>query len=1151
MPSNKALEKQAQDFKAAGNASFSKGTIAEAITSYSNGVVTCDRVLLGSDNKGISVTGGGSDDNDDDDDALVLSNLKLLKMTLLSNRAMCYLKDLSTLDKCMDDCTAGLALDPSDVGLRNKLLFRRAKAAFLLHNLPTKNKKSGDATTLLQDAAKDLLHVLQTDATNKDANQLLTTVRAQYKSHQATNASTPVSRAVEALRPKQTQGDDDDDAGESSTITTTDMQNKIHQIKLLLGLLDNDLKNTAMELGRIGGVSLLLNDIAQSTLAQQLDDDDDNNNNGGATATKLIALSMQCLSQSASHPAFVREYLVDHQTNLCNFIVDERSESDAVVMAWAVFLRIILHVDRDALDQDISGKTRLDYTVITGAICGALRRSYNNEEQKKNTVIRAVIDLISTWTAGTDREATIRHSLGQGVVDSTLPIPKTQAEIRAFTPQQLAAHRKRQADQRNRDGAWAFERCGLLLSAKKEGSFQTILKAACEVQDHVVRREIIVMIGRMLAVLEEEDRIKTVVKPYLQIEEEEEDGPRIVEILDEAEEKVSPEEEQIVITLEQMMERAMITCALLLSKKEVGSWALGTGWKTSQDELTMMVRSDDSRAMCLVSEVVSAASTVESSRPLVASMMTTGIMEKLLKCDDRDIRSGAASAVAKLGLSNKEAQKDEGEVMGMLQAACDLLEDDNTNDDDDPSKKNAAKEELKLRHFSSFATSSVERAVEMISYLIYSTVVKEELAAGFQPRPDSSVSALQRLVKTADLPNAGESLTGFALATIFQNMAATSMQLRKEGFEGREVTMEQYDEMQKLGKTAEEQEVMESQQDPDTTASCHERIRKMASANVPRAMVTFTEGASEHTLEQLMTGLNRMANEESVRGLLIQQGVLSACIVLEKNEGPTDTDTMKKVIQLARHCIAKMLVTTNPSLLTSAQRLGAIRPLIQLVRDSKSTDLQKFEALLSLTNIGGSGDDAQNRIASERGIAALHFAMFSDHEMVRRAATEAMSNMIPHPTMMKHLMESENTRLWLAFATDYEDNYECARAATGCLAMATQDPSISKVFVELENFRQSMELLLECGRLEIMHRAFCILLNLVQSQEEEDDNNKCRDKVISEGLVAFCSAYVSNYHNNKDTQLLDFPDEERAILPVTVDIAKRIVQLAPSPHEAG
>jgi hypothetical protein len=77
-------------------------------------------------------------------------------------------------------------------------------------------------------------------------------------------------------------------------------------------------------------------------------------------------------------------------------------------------------------------------------------------------------------------------------------------------------------------------------------------------------------------------------------------------------------------------------------------------------------------------------------------------------------------------------------------------------------------------------------------------------------------------------------------------------------------------------------------------------------------------------------------------------------------------------------------------------------------------------------------------------------------------------------------------------------------------------------------------LLLECGRLEIMHRAFVILLNLVMH------GGLCCEKVVSEGFVAFCVAYV-NSSDTDETLELEFSEEEMALLPVTVEIAKKIV----------
>ena len=181
----------------------------------------------------------------------------------------------------------------------------------------------------------------------------------------------------------------------------------------------------------------------------------------------------------------------------------------------------------------------------------------------------------------------------------------------------------------------------------------------------------------------------------------------------------------------------------------------------------------------------------------------------------------------------------------------------------------------------------------------------------------------------------------------------------------------------------------------------------------------------------------RMAVEPSIRGIMIQQGGLKACISIETGDITQMTEKGKTILLNARHCIAKLLVTTNPGLLTPVQRIGAIHPLIELIRDHNSSDLAIFEALLAICNIASLDNETKSRIVSEKGISTLSYAMFSDHKDVRRAATEAMSNLVPHPDVMTHLAEPEKLKLWLAFAADFDENYECARAAAGCLANAT------------------------------------------------------------------------------------------------------------------
>lgn len=1061
MPSEESLEKQAEDWKIKGNSHFGKTNFDEAMSAYSQGLVLCDRILP------------------------VPTHLKA---TLLSNRAMCELKSMKLQD-CVDDCTTAMELEP-ETKLRGKILFRRAKASFLLCN--TSNKHSGEQNDLLQQAAKDLLTVINDEPNNKEATQLLQTIRIQHK--QVVTSTSPVSKELDAIKNKH---------GDTS-----------QHVKMLLGLLENDPHHAPMEFGRLNGVNILLQ-VATDHLNSR---------------TAILALT--CVSSAGAKPEFVREYLIPVQQRLTE-LVEASEDPQMVVSVLAVMLRIILHCDRDGIKEDISGKTHIHYNNLIRMLNTAL-------EIQDKTVIRAALEVLSTWTAGKDREATIRTALGT-TKDPMLPLPKSKSEQDSMSPQDYSAYKKRTYEKRLRDEAWLYERALLFL----DKGLSSLLQAGAECYDHAVRREITVVVSRICAGIEDDEKVKEALKTVFQTKEQVATNKMSVVIEeidddDDEEGKVTNATEDEgskygTVTLETKMKRAIVTTALLMSKKECGAWALGSGWPTSDTDLPDLIYSENPRAMCLASEVISAAATLETAADMIKRLIDAGALEKLITNDDRDIRSGAASAVAKLGLTSRENQRDEIELMSMLKGACDLLED-RSEDETNPAKDGSKSSDKKYMHFSSFASSSVERGVEMINYLVANTSIKDELAAGYHCEIGMSHSAMDRLVEICDMPLAGESLSGFALASIFHHMAATNQTLRKEMFEGKEYTMEQFDQMQEMGKTEEEKELLQEQTtDHDTQAACDERIRKMAAANVPHALVNLIDGASEHTLEQIVMTMNRMACEQSARGILIQQGILSALIKIDKQEQPTDTDTIKKLTRLARHTMAKILITQNPTMLTSAQRLGSIKPLLQLIRDIHATDLQCFEALMAITNIAGSGEDARNRIIGENGIGPLHYCMFSDHEMVQQAATEAMCNLITHQAMLEHLKVSDHMRLWLAFAEDYEGRYECARAAAGGLAMATQDPEIAAALVALPKFGDSLDSMLGSGRLEIMHRSFVLLFNLIRH------GGASKKKAEECGLIAFVKLFVEKYHQGAD---LDFPPQEKALLPVVLDIAKDIVRAA-------
>jgi len=305
MPSDQELRTVAEEWKQKGNEAFQKSEVDNAIQAYSQALVQVDRII---------------------------ATPYILKATLLSNRAACYLK-AAKLQECQEDCTTALALldKENDTNLRAKILFRRAKSLFLQANMPHKRKDDD-----LQLAAKDCMSLLAFDPSNKDATQLLNAIRAQHVAETKNTHNTPLSKTLDAIKKK------DDKI--------------LHNIKVLLGMLNNDTMGASMELGRLGGVQILL-DLA----------------NDPSVELKPRYLCLQCLSCAGSHPPFCRTFLKEEiQDTLTSMIVKSSAvpeEMDLVVGVWFQESHIDSSGQRYFVVMDGGGSARISHSLIPRQFC--------------------------------------------------------------------------------------------------------------------------------------------------------------------------------------------------------------------------------------------------------------------------------------------------------------------------------------------------------------------------------------------------------------------------------------------------------------------------------------------------------------------------------------------------------------------------------------------------------------------------------------------------------------------------------------------------------------------------------------------------------------------------------------------------------------
>jgi hypothetical protein len=170
-------------------------------------------------------------------------------------------------------------------------------------------------------------------------------------------------------------------------------------------------------------------------------------------------------------------------------------------------------------------------------------------------------------------------------------------------------------------------------------------------------------------------------------------------------------------------------------------------------------------------------------------------------------------------------------------------------------------------------------------------------------------------------------------------------------------------------------------------------------------------------------------------------------------------------------------ITMDPNIAFKGERAAElVRPLLRLLASEEG--LMNFEALMALTNLASMSEEIRFRIVKEKGARAIEYLMFSEHEMIQRAATEAMCNMMVSEEVFNYYAEAETSERMKIFLglSDVED-FQTRRAASGCLAILSDS---EKACRHIQNEKISLEVLVALlgAEPELQHRAIVTLKNI-------------------------------------------------------------------------
>jgi protein unc-45 len=563
-----------------------------------------------------------------------------------------------------------------------------------------------------------------------------------------------------------------------------------------------------------------------------------------------------------------------------------------------------------------------------------------------------------------------------------------------------------------------------------------------------------------------------------------------------------------------LLEKASASClllsALFLSNAKLALWAVqqsagndGTQLMARLGEFLVASRLfDDARARTrrfqeIWVDCVASVCGVENGTSCVPASLRVEIHKMLrasLEDDDLVLRASALSIQIKIAVVEKAFESvDTPDAQFLIAQIFDVL-----------AKAHAHEAKAQDQQLYWSGASPKERGIEALSYVVTLTPVKDALVT--HPKAIQSVFDVDFGGATGQhkpSPAAGHAHTHvgyrsnvyYGIGYILHHLLTSESTLKKKQMEGMELTPDQYEELQKALR---QKSVLD---DGDSTEQVHVRVTKLV--NTPSVLTTlvkllkYATTQSMNVLEMAVLSALHAAEVPDVRGKLVQSGVFQALIPLAMhalaqaaNKTGKKPPVGTKLSTAAGHALAKILISTNPNLVSSASLLSSVRPLLELCKGE--TQLLQFESLMALTNIASVSDETKNRIVSEpQGLSTLQYLQFSEHELVRRAATETICNLLPNDQIIEKIfMNEEKLRLWLAFASveEEQEDFETARAAAGALAMVSQVPQVSWLLMEhgaLPAFARVLELSLHE---DTVHRALFAMENMLQTLTDSKDD---------------------------------------------------------------
>jgi hypothetical protein len=396
--------------------------------------------------------------------------------------------------------------------------------------------------------------------------------------------------------------------------------------------------------------------------------------------------------------------------------------------------------------------------------------------------------------------------------------------------------------------------------------------------------------------------------------------------------------------------------------------------------------------------------------------------------------------------------------------------------------------------------SSLADAIEGLAYLSVDPVVKEALSG--DPTFLSQLFAQVPRRKSPSQPSKEiNSTILYGILVIIANISAYRPRLSAEDA--------QIDKLRRMAKASKDDNRRDAELDIlNDDEHAKERCRRLITGGALNVLTTAPSTESRGIRVNAGKAFLSFVEDKENRGKILQSGgakaltqIIRHALAASSSESTPSTMSPLDVTDLEPiQALAKLAITASPVQVFGPNEgavYDAIRPFSLMLLHPSSNLLQRFEAIMALTNLSSQSPEAAARVAKADGLLnKVELLLLEQHPLVRRAAMELICNLIAgSDEVFERYGGAEDSRgskskLQILLALSDVDDLPTRLAASGALATLTVAPSACRGLLDLQRERR---------------RVLPILTQLIDPSiipSQDDENDEQADGVQGDpGLV--------------------------------------------------